>query len=671
MKLTYNRWIAVIWHTVVAILMMQACRFIYFYYNQSLLPPVDFLQLLRLQQGGFILDMVVIAYGLSLYYLLMIVGQFLPHRIEESKWFRVFRDLSYYIPFAFLLFLNISDTGYYPFVLRRANSDIFNEFQNKSMFSFYKEFVVDFWPLTLTFFILLCLGIVAYRWLRFRRADRRMMPVWANLLCSIALLVTVFFSMRGRWDFEGKPVPMSRVIPYMSDYRQLPILYNTPLALFGSKMSVRETFDFYTDQELAEIFSPYYQAMPLSPNDSLFGSMKGRNVVVILMESMASEYIGFYNPEYSESYSFTPFLDKLIPQTLYAKYGLSTGKRSVEAFPSIFVSLPSFGGTFNETEWTMNNYQHFSSYNTDLPTALSDNGYRLKFYHGDNEGALGFYPFLTRLTPMSQYTEESFMEEHAWSKEDRAETWGIHDMPFLSAAAEDMSTVQSQPFCSILFTLSNHHPYDVPKSLEAQYKNGTLPIHKTVQYADASLCRFFERIKDEPWYENTLFVLTADHTNLTDQPKYANTAGKAAVPIVFYDPQGKLKGCIDDYVVQHTDIFPTLLYLLGITDPILSYGHNIFDPDTEHIGLNFLSDQYILFAKEVTVLMTPTGEVTVEAPAPYLQTEPEKAHLPSEKTLERYKALLKAIVQDYNDRALHSKFAVEHLPVNPRKLPIQ
>ena len=73
------------------------------------------------------------------------------------------------------------------------------------------------------------------------------------------------------------------------------------------------------------------------------------------------------------------------------------------------------------------------------------------------------------------------------------------------------------------------------------------------QYADDALREFFERVKEEPWYSNTLFVITADHTSLSDHPLYANLAGHAAAPIFFFDPQGKLQGEISDYVVQHID----------------------------------------------------------------------------------------------------------------------
>ena len=185
---TKSRWVAIACHTLWAIVLMQLCRLLYYFYNQSFFPSVDGWQLLHLMRGGYILDMVAIAYGLLLYYLMMIVGAYLPRRVEMSSWYRWIRHIAYILPLGFFIFLNVSDTGYYPFVLRRANSDIFREFQGKSMFSFYKDFVVEFWPLTIAFFVLLALAIAGY-WLvqyqREARTSRR--SYWVDGTCTCLL----------------------------------------------------------------------------------------------------------------------------------------------------------------------------------------------------------------------------------------------------------------------------------------------------------------------------------------------------------------------------------------------------------------------------------------------------------------------------------------------------
>ena len=110
--------------------------------------------------------------------------------------------------------------------------------------------------------------------------------------------------------------------------------------------------------------------------------------------------------------------------------------------------------------------------------------------------------------------------------------------------------------------------------------------------------------------------------------------------------------------MQHIDILPTLLYLLGITEPVLSYGSNIFDQQAEHYAINFYHNQYLFFTKALTLTMTTDGQVSVQKPAAYLQTEPDRVIAPTSSEVSHYTALFKAIVQDYNYRVLKSSFSL-------------
>ena len=130
------------------------------------------------------------------------------------------------------------------------------------------------------------------------------------------------------------------------------------------------------------------------------------------------------------------------------------------------------------------------------------------------------------------------------------------------------------------------------------------------------------------------------------------------VPICFYVPDGSLRGEISDRVVQHMDIYPTLLYLLGIERPIYAYGHNIFDDSADHYALNNFSDRYFLFTKELTVVMRRDGEVSVEAPRAPVQTDQGDPGLPSDSVREHYSRLLRAIAQDYSERLFSSGFVL-------------
>lgn len=653
-----NRWVAMLAHTGLAVVLMTLCRLLYYFFNKSLFSFIAPRHLLTLLVGGLHYDVAMILYGCIIYYLMMVAGTFLPLRLERRRWWQVVRAVGFLLPMSLMLVMNICDTGYYPYVLCRASRNLFYEFGEEDMVGLAGGFMVQFWPLTLAFFVLMFLLVYGFLRFSYEPIEERKSPLARRILGAVVTVGLIVIGMRGTLRPHERPLSETIADRYIEDYREVALVQNTPYSLSRSSGARFVRYRFYDPTELRELFDPTYQAKPLAPGDSLYGSLRGYNVMVVLMESMAREFVGVLNTDIPGYESYTPFLDSLIPHTLYAKYGYANGKRSVESFPTIYASLPTFGATFNDKEFQMQDYQQCHAFTSGLPLMLRDEGYDLKFYHGDEPGAMGFYGFLHRMGLERQYTAEDFRQEVPDADRYFMKSWGVFDDPFEQAMARDMKHSLREPFGAFFFSLTNHHPFQIPRGYEKRCKPGTLPIHRTAQYADEALRNFFDSIKDEPWYDHTIFVITGDHTNQSDRPEYDCSAGKSMVPICFYIPDGSLRGEISDRVVQHLDIYPTLLYLLGIERPIYAYGHNIFDDSVDHYALNNFFDRYFLFTKELTVVMRRDGEVSVEAPSAPVQTDQGDPGLPSDSVREHYSRLLRAIAQDYSERLFSSGFVL-------------
>ena len=139
-----------------------------------------------------------------------------------------------------------------------------------------------------------------------------------------------------------------------------------------------------------------------------------------------------------------------------------------------------------------------------------------------------------------------------------------------------------QPFMTAVFTASSHHPFRIPDQYNDTFPKGSLPIHQCIGYTDYALRKFFEYAKQQDWYENTLFVLTADHTNQVSLPEYATAKGLFEVPIAFYSPQwdqGKLQ---TQGAVSQTDIMPSVLAYLGYNKPFFAFGEDILTKQKIH-----------------------------------------------------------------------------------------
>ncbi|MDE6536125.1 MAG: sulfatase-like hydrolase/transferase, partial [Muribaculaceae bacterium] len=158
-------------------------------------------------------------------------------------------------------------------------------------------------------------------------------------------------------------------------------------------------------------------------------------------------------------------------------------------------------------------------------------------------------------------------------KDDFDGTWAIWDEEFLQFFALKM-TEMPQPFVTGVFTASSHHPFAIPERYRERFPDeGLHQLHKCIRYTDYSLGRFFETASRQPWYQNTIFVLTADHaSSKTTHDVYKTDAGHNMVPILIFDPSGEMPRGVMPGLMQQLDILPTVLGWLGYDRDFIAFG---------------------------------------------------------------------------------------------------
>ena len=197
--------------------------------------------------------------------------------------------------------------------------------------------------------------------------------------------------------------------------------------------------------------------------------------------------------------------------------------------PSILSSIPMFVEPFFTTSASLNEV-------SGIAEELENIGYSSAFFHGAPNGSMGFQAFANTTGFDRYYGMDEFCEEKKFGgKEEHDGTWAIWDEPFLQYYADAMNNIQ-EPFVTSVFTASSHHPFNIPERYSEQFKGGEDPFLKCVQYTDYSLRRFFEYAKKQDWYNNTLFVITADHTNHSLEERYRTASGMMEVPVIFFSP---------------------------------------------------------------------------------------------------------------------------------------
>ena len=128
----------------------------------------------------------------------------------------------------------------------------------------------------------------------------------------------------------------------------------------------------------------------------------------------------------------------------------------------------------------------------------------------------------------------------------------------------------------MIFTISSHHPYDIPKAYANKVKKGPDAICKSIIYADFAFKEFWEKVKRQAWYENTLFVFCADHVGPTSRGDRSSIEWSFKIPIAYFHPRKELPSIPGERVTQQIDIMPTILDLLNIKTTYFSMGTSYF-----------------------------------------------------------------------------------------------
>ena len=231
--------------------------------------------------------------------------------------------------------------------------------------------------------------------------------------------------------------------------------------------------------------------------------------------------------------------------------------------------------------------------------------------------------------------------------------WGIYDEEFLQYYAKELDKLP-KPFFSTVFTLSSHHPYSIPAKYKNMFLNSPNELVRAIRYADYALGKFFQTISKAPWYKNTLFIFSADHTAKEQSELYGTRAGIFRIPIVYFHPGDTTLHGVSARITQQADIMPSLMDYLGINTPFVAFGSSIFSNKDNGYAVNFLGGIYQYF--QGNYMLSFDGEKTIGL------YDISKDKLLKNNLLKDSRDIaapmetkLKAMIQQYNYRLLNNK----------------
>ena len=511
----------------------------------------------------------------------LILLSLLPLPWRHARWHNRLLFTLFVVTNTAVLFLCSVDLPFYGFTGKRITRDILGMAD-----AGLRELPVSmlrYWWATVAFILSIIALVMAWR-----RVPAPSAAAEGGLLKRLAIglpaLGALFFVGRGGWQYQGlSPAHAADHV----DVAFAPLVTNSAFT-FGYSLSQppMPVRNYMTTEEM-ERLAPLAYTLRRDSTDS------PKNVVVIMVESMGREYISAISGETA----YMPFLDSLCAHSLVFSNAFANSEGSPKGNCAVLAGIPSFTDeAFMNTPYAENRVEG-------MGTRLKQLGYTTAYMHGGLNGEFKFDSFSKACGFDTYYGKDEFGDNRYYDGH-----WGIYDEEFLQFASGRMSAMP-QPFCAAVFTLTTHDPFPIPPRYKGRFPLGDQSIHESIGYADFAIRRFFETASREPWYKNTVFVITADHTfKYNDHPAwYMNPAGRFAIPIIFFTPDGSLSGN-DTTVAQQLDIMPSVLDLVGYQGRIGAFGRSVFSDDRPgraiiHLGglFNLIEgDRMLLFDGERT-----------------------------------------------------------------------
>jgi len=421
-------------------------------------------------------------------------------------------------------------------------------------------------------------------------------PLFKRALLFLPLALILFIGIRSSFGHRAANISdamysTNRIVNEVTKNS----LYSIGYAMYANKMYATKTIKQYGNMSTEEALQRMQVTLGIEGNDfsaasvftrvekTYFPSTKKKNLVIFLQESLGYQFV---TPE------ITPELMKLKKEALWFSEAYSNGTRSVRGIAGTtagFLAVPG-KGVVKRTK-SQSDFFTFSS-------LLKPLGYHTMFLYG------GEARFDNMRSWFLGNGFDEIVEEKDYVKPKAVSTWGVSDEDLAAKGNERFSALykEGKPFAALMFSSSNHSPFDIPEGRVEPVKKGEKCVENAVQYADYAIGEFFREAKKLPYYKDTVFVVIADHN--------IRVYGDDVVPVnMFHIPalivaEG-IEARVYDELISQPDVLATALDLMGkdLSYPIL--GKSVFSDVKKEVNLMQFNENYALRVGDKIAIVRP------------------------------------------------------------------
>lgn len=298
-------------------------------------------------------------------------------------------------------------------------------------------------------------------------------------------------------------------------------------------------------------------AKPTLANHRATYQGKPKNIVILLLESHGARYVKSLGGQ-----DLSPNLDKLYQQGWGFERIYASGTRSVRGIEAVTTGFsPTPARSVVKLGKSQTNF--FS-----IADLLKEKQYHTQFIYGgeshfDNMKSFFLGNGFADMQDLATFKSPAFIG-----------SWGACDEDLYDKADQQFTALSAQhkPFFSLVFSSSNHSPYDFPDDKITLFNEPKQTVENAVKYADYALGKFVEKAKNSTYWNNTIFVVVADHDNRAGGALNV-PIGHFKIPAVIFG--GGIDHRADNRLVSQLDLLPTLLSLAGIDSQNPIIGHDL------------------------------------------------------------------------------------------------
>ena len=505
---------------------------------------------------GLRFDTVISAYILFFPLLLLSILTFFK---KDSN--TVYKVLTYLIVFSFWISFLIcaTDIPYFNYFFTRLTTGILT-IMNDFAFSF--EMILREPSFLIYFFVLIGVlyfyqkiifkitqKIISDRKINFNIHETNYIFFLSVLTCCLTIL-----SARGRLDVKS---PIRIGTAYKSNFPLPNMLGLNPVFTFSRSLlddmqNINQNYSLMNDDEAVANVKSYFNgndtilSSPISRKINFKQPPKNYNIVLVILESMSADKMGYFN---NQSPSLTPFLDKVSKEGIVFNNFYGAGIHTYNGLYSILTSFPSLMKKHTLKDVVIRNY-------SGLPKVLFENNYQTIFLVSHDSEFDNMGGFMRANNFQKVFSDDNYPSKEILSN------LGVPDHYLFKFGLNEINSLNknNKPFLAAFLTTSDHSPYIIPKNISFA-TNRTKEKEKAVEYVDWSIKQFIESASKESWFDNTIFVFTGDHGANWGEKKYELPLSYNHIPLIIYAPKIVTPEVNNSFGSQ-MDIFPTLMGIL-------------------------------------------------------------------------------------------------------------